>query len=95
MRLTTTQIVVLRRIAHLGVSRWGEDLGMLNLLDDVTDLPADRALAGRFEPCHALLRDHAGSPVCGDCGWLDGEHTAGANVRRLPRRTNAARRLAS
>ena len=92
MRLTTTRIVVLRRINHLTVSPSGEDLGMRN---DLTDLPRDAALTSWFEPCHSFLADQPGSPVCAGCGWLDGEHAPAANVRRLPRRTTLPRRLAS
>jgi len=67
------------------------------MLNQLTDLPGEIELTGRFEPCHAFLRDIPGSPVCAGCGWLDTEHTSGANVRRLPRRgrTTPRRRLAS
>jgi hypothetical protein len=84
--------VVLRRMDHLTVSPLGEDPGMRN---DTTDLPGDPMLTSRFEPCHAFLADLPGSPVCAGCGWLDGEHTARANVHRLPRRAAPPRRLAS
>ncbi len=93
-RLWTTRIVVEGRFNYLGVSPVVEDLGMLNLF---TDLPVDAelTLTGRFEPCHGFRRDVPGSPVCGGCGWLDTEHPAGTNVRGLPKRAPAPRRLAS
>jgi len=60
--------------------------------NQLTDLPHHLELTGRFEACHAFLRDIPGSPVCVECGWLDTEHAAGANVRRLPERAAATRR---
>jgi hypothetical protein len=57
------------------------------------------ALAGgRWEPCLTFAPDGAGSPVCGDCGWLFDDHGGSAVVRRLPVRAPRSaqpRRLAS
>jgi hypothetical protein len=40
-------------------------------------------LVTRWEPCDAFAADGAGAPVCADCGWLDEEHEAEAEVRAL------------
>jgi hypothetical protein len=68
---------------------------MLN--DNFLTLPfADAANAlpveVRWEACGGFSPDSDGSPVCADCGWLAGEHTPGANVRRLPTAVPKARR---
>lgn len=71
--------------------------------DQVTAQNSDQncgpALAGcRWEPCVTFAPDGAGSPVCGDCGWLLDDHRGSAVVRRLrvrAPRSAQPRRLAS
>ena len=61
--------------------------------DDLIDLAA-----GRWEPCGSFATDHAGSPVCSDCGWIADDHRGDAVIHRLPARapkTAQPRRLAS
>ena len=42
--------------------------------NDTYEATADLPVNSRFEPCEAFADDHSGSPVCGGCGWLAGEH---------------------
>jgi hypothetical protein len=56
---------------------------------DAADIPPVEV---RWEACGGFSADSADSPVCTDCGWLAGEHTTVAIVRRLPAAITTARR---
>jgi hypothetical protein len=50
-----------------------------------------------FEACTGFVATGDGEPVCAQCGWLDHEHGADAEVRVLPARPvhRTPKRLAS
>ena len=54
-------------------------------------------VTGLYDVCASYVGAGDGEPVCAQCGWLDHEHGADAEVRALPARPvhRTPKRLAS
>lgn len=62
-----------------------DTIDVVDTIDDLDDEFVEAFVAGRFEACATFVSDGSATAVCAECGWLDHEHGADADVHTLPR----------